>query len=429
MTHINVELPYGHGKVEVKIPQKNLLKILVPSDIPPVINQVEAIKKAVENPIGSQPIPKLVQSKKAKNAVIIISDLTRLVPDNIIVPILLDKLNEAGIPPGKVTVLVATGTHPPPAWKELKNRLGEELVNRVKIEIHNAKDDANLVYIGKTSVGNDIYINRIVTEADIKIGTGSIIPHIIAGYSGGRKIILPGVAGVKTIQYNHSFKFVLHPNARPGVIHDNPISKDMEDAARLARLDFIVNVVLNAENEICYVVAGDPYEAWKAGVEVADKIYKTKLTTTVPILITDPGGYPFDIDLYQSLSKGVNPFWHVVQDRGVVILVARCNGGVGDKLMEQWLIEAKTPEDVINRGKSEGLKLGPHVAWFTCYKVLRRAKIILVSDMPDDLVNKLLMTPAEDVETALNMAFEITGKESKIAVIPSATKVVVEIQS
>jgi len=428
MVNVKVSIPYGSTHLTVSFPDNISVKLLIPRNVPGLRDPRVRIREALKKPIGSKPLSEIISSRDIRKAVIIISDLTRPVPDNIILPEILRELNSSGIGKDKITIVVATGAHTPPSFEEIKNRIGEEVVRNVsKIEIHNAKDKSNLIYIGETSFGNKIYINKTVFEADLKIATGCIRPHIIAGYSGGRKIILPGVAGEETISYNH-FKFLTHPKVRPGEIEENPISKDMEEAAKLAGLDFIVNVILNTENEVYKVVAGDPYIAWREGVRIADKIYRVSLESPVDILIVSPGEYPEDINLYQSLSKAVNPLWYVVKDGGVVILVAECRDGVGDSLMEEWLVKASSPEEVVERGLREGLKLGPHVGWFTCYRVLSRARFIVVSSIERHKIEQMLFTYASNMDEALKLALKYVKGKPEIAVVPYASKTIINVK-
>ena len=219
---MKVSIPFNSSYIAVEFPDHLDIKLLVPRDLPKLVNEVEEVKKALKNPIASLPLHKLAKQKNAKNAVIIISDLTRPVPDKMLVPPILKELNSAGI--SHVKVVVATGTHPPPPIKDIEERLGREAIEYIEeIEIHNPRDKNRLVYVGETSLGNKVYINKSVYEADLKIATGCIKPHIIAGYSGGRKSILPGVAGIDTISYNH-FNFLFHENVRPGIVDGNPVS-------------------------------------------------------------------------------------------------------------------------------------------------------------------------------------------------------------
>lgn len=390
--------------------------------MPKIENLEIAVKNALNNSIGTS-LRNIVVNRYPKKVAIIIDDLTRNVPDDVLVPEIIDKLCESGVSLDNIVVVVATGAHKPPTIEDLKRRLKNEIFEKIKIEIHDC-DRSELVFVGKTKFGNEVYVNKTVMDADLKIATGRISPHVIAGYSGGRKSILPGVSSRKTIYYNHT-KFLTNPNVRPGFLENNPVHQDMEEAAKLVGLDFIVNVIYNSKEEICGIVAGDPFQAWYKGVEIAHRMFNVHLSEQVDVLITSPGYAEGIQNMYQTLSKAVNPFWPLVKDGGILILVSPCKEGMGDVLMEEWISNASSPHDILKRAEREGLKIGPHVFWYTCYYILQRANIFAVTDMPANLVRKMFMEPFKKPEDALHEAFKRLGRNVKVAVIPSASSVVV----
>lgn len=376
----------------------------------------------LNNPIATKPLRDIVALRHPKKVVIIINDLTRNVPDNVLVPEIINELCKSGVSLNDITVVVATGSHAPPTKEEVKGRIKSRIIEEIEIAIHDC-DKSEFAFVGKTKLGNEIYVNKTVVEADLKIATGCISPHIIAGYSGGRKSILPGVSSRKTISYNHT-KFITNPNVRPGILENNPVHQDMEEAAKLVGLDFIVNVIYNSKEEVCGVVAGEPFQAWYKGVEVAHKMFNVSLPEPVDVLITSPGGGAAGINMYQTLSKAVNPFWPLIKDNGIVILASPCKEGIGDALMEEWINNASSPRDILERVEKEGLKIGPHVFWYTCYHILQKAKIFAVTSMPKSLVRRMFMEPFNTPEDALHEAFKTLGRNVKIAVIPSSVSVI-----
>jgi nickel-dependent lactate racemase len=419
---IRVRIPYNKHEYIVEIPKENLLKVLIPSDLPKIKNLKASVKKVLNNPIGTKSLKNIVESHNPKKVVIIISDLTRNVPDDILVPEIVNELCRGGMSLDDIVVVVATGAHTPPPVESVKEKIKCKIIEDIKIEIHDC-DKSEFVFVGKTKLGNEIYVNKTVVDADLKIATGCIAPHIIAGYSGGRKSILPGVSARKTITYNHT-KFITNPNVRPGVLDNNPVHEDMEEAAKLVGLDFIVNVIYNSKEQVCGVVAGDPFKAWYEGVKIANKMFKVNLPEPVDILITSPGSSAAGINMYQTLSKAVNPFWPIIKDDGILILVSPCKEGVGDILMEEWINVASSPSDILERVEKEGLKIGPHVFWYTCYNILKRARIFAVTDLPANLVKKMFMEPFDDPNDALDEAFRILGRDVKVAVIPSSVSII-----
>lgn len=399
--------------------------LLSPKDFPGVEDERDEIKRALENPIASKPLRKIAKSKS--NAVILVTDITRHVPDHIIVPLLLEELNQAGIPDQKIKVIIATGTHRPATEEELHEMLGYEVLERVTVINHDANDLDNLIYIGQTKFGNKIWINKIVMQADVKVATGCILPHAIAGYGGGRKSILPGVAGEETIKYNHITlpQIVATPEIGFRLLKGNPIHEDMMEAAQLVGLDFIVNVVWNSKGELAKIVAGNFKRAWIEGVRVAEKMYTIKLQWQADVALTSGGGYPTDINLYQAI-RGLQAVIPAVREGGIIILVAKCQEGTGSDELYNWLKEASTPEDVIQRVKEEGVfTIGVNMAYFLCKKILNKYKLILVSELSPRIVSEMMMYPAGSPREAIDKALSMIRSEAATVILnPYGAKVI-----
>ena len=416
-----VNFLYGKGFKEAYIDDALSPKILHPRHLPAKSNVVLEIKRALEAPIGTPPLEVLARGRK--NAVILVCDLTRDVPDQIIVPMLLDRLNRAGIADERVTLVVAGGAHRPITQEEAKQRFGEEVLSRVRLVNHNASDDESLTYIGTSSFGTDIFINRLVARSDLVIGTGCIIPHVIAGYGGGRKIVLPGVAGEKTIATNHNFA------SQEGVgfcrLHGNIVHEEMMEAARMARLEFIVNVIWSGEGKLVEAVAGDMEAAWLKGVEVAAYMYTCPVDSPCDLFITSGGGNPSDINFYQAV-RGMQVGLPIVRRGGAIVLVAECVEGVGSEHLYNWLREASVPDEVTRRISEEGFGVrGEHIAAFLCEKVFPYFKVFLVSSLPPKQVEDMMMIPASTVEEAIELAMDYLAKRTpNVIVNPYGAKVV-----
>ena len=409
---MEISLPYGKETVKFEIPDKYKVHILEGKEhFTPIKNLAEETSKTLQAPTESMPLRKLAMHRK--NAVIMVPDITRVTPSKILVPQIIKELTNGGIPNDNITIIIAKGLHRDCTQKELKELLGEEIVENFEVVNHNAYDQENLVYIGTTSVGNRVFINREVYYADLKIGVGSILPHIIAGYTGGRKIILPGVSGAETTSFNHGIDMVRHPNVGFCRVEGNPVHIDMMEAAKLAKLDFIVNTLHNAKGEVVKVVAGDYKEAWLEGVSVAEGLYTTPIQERADILILSGGGYPDDINLFQTISKAIQANRECVKENGVIIVVTKCEDGIGSDILYKWLKNANTPEEVIQRGEREGIKPdGSHVAWFFCYRILSKYKVILVSDLPRNVVEDMFLIPSSSLEEAFEIALSIIKKDS-----------------
>lgn len=421
----NIKLPYGKGFLEVEIPDERLNAILE-SDInkyKPELDEVDLVREALENPIGT---PKLRDMAKGKDKVVIIaSDHTRPVPSKIIMPLMLEEIRK-GNPDADITILISTGCHRATTKEELIEKFGPEIVANEKIHVHDCDDESMLVNIGVLPSGGLLIINRLAVEADLLVAEGFIEPHFFAGFSGGRKSVLPGIASRATVMYNHNAEFIDNEKARTGMLDGNPIHRDMLYAARAARLDFIVNVIINSKKEIIHAVAGDCDLAHRQGCEFLGKYCRVKSAPS-DIVVSTNGGYPLDQNIYQAV-KGMTAAETTVNEGGVIIMVAKSNDGHGgerfyktfkeekdvDRMMETFLA-TPSEETIPDQWQSQIFA-----------RILKKAKIIYVSDAPDDMVEDLHMIPARTVEEAIEKADEILGKkDSKITVIPDGVSVIV----
>lgn len=421
----NIELPYGKEYINVEIPDERLNAVLV-SDMhhyKPEADQVELVKRAIENPIGT---PRLKEMAKGKNKVVIIaSDHTRPVPSKVIMPLMLEEIRK-GNPNADITILISTGCHRETSKAELEAKFGPDIIANEKIYIHNCDDESMLVNIGVLPSGGLLIINKLAVEADLLVSEGFIEPHFFAGFSGGRKSILPGIASRATVMYNHNAEFIDNEKARTGIIEGNPIHKDMLYAARAARLDFIVNVVINSEKEVMYAVAGDCDLAHIEGCRFLNSQCKVNKVPS-DIAISTNGGYPLDQNIYQAV-KGMTAAEVTVNKGGVIIMVAKSNDGHGGDHFYKSFKEEKDVDkmmDVFLATPSE--KTIPDQWQSQIFaRVLKKAKVVYVSDAPDDMVSDLHMIPAHSIKEAIAKADQILGKsDSKITVIPDGVSVIV----
>jgi nickel-dependent lactate racemase len=272
-----------------------------------------------------------------------------------------------------------------------------------------------LVYVGTTSkYGTKVYLNRVFAEADLKILTGDVCFHYYAGYGGGRKSVLPGVAGEETIKANHAM--LLHPNAKTGVLEGNPVHEDMAEAARMAKVDFILNVVINSKGEVVRAFAGDLEQAFHEGVKLVDEMYRIPVDRRADIVVVSPGGYPADVNLFQAY-KGVDSALELVKRGGVIILVAECPEGHGNQVFYDWMVRFKDLR-AVEREIRRNFVLGGHKAYYLM-KALQKVQIILVSAMPDYYATNIFrLKTARTVNEALNEAFKIVGENAKVWVMP-----------
>lgn len=416
---------YGKGKVGYKFDERELLGVLKSSidEYKAEHSGEELVRKALSNPIGTEPLCEL--SKGKKNIVIIASDHTRPVPSKVIMPAMLVEIRK-GSPDASVTILIATGCHRGTTKEELVFKFGEEIVKNENIYIHDCDEREKLVNIGTLPSGGDCVINKIALDADLLLAEGFIEPHFFAGFSGGRKSVLPGVAARETVLSNHCSEFIADENSRTGILENNPIHKDMLWAAKAAGLKFIVNVVLNSEKEVIYAVAGDVEKAHKKGTDFLQELCGVK-SVDADVVISTNGGYPLDQNVYQAV-KGMTAAEATVKKGGVIIMLAASDDGTGgDHFYHQLADEkdiCKTMDGFLKRGRKETLP----DQWQSqiLIRILMHAHVIYVSNMDEETVRKMHMIPASSIEEALSKAKEILKKDDiKIAVIPDGVSVIV----
>ncbi len=343
---------------------------------------------------------------------VIVTDHTRPTPTRELLPLVWERISPR-VRREDVTLVVATGTHRAPTGAELDRILGE-LRHEFRVLIHDP--DHDLVEVGKSSRGTPILIDRTVVESDHVISIGHIGMHYYAGYSGGRKNILPGVAGRETIERNHAQ--LLDPNCEGCVYRGNPISEEMSEAAQLVGVDFIVDVVLGPDGRVAKVVVGDVEAAHAVGRRVWDEMFKVPLPEKADLVIAAAGGHPKDIDLYQAY-KGLYNAMRAVKDGGIVLLVAACPDGPGHPVFEDWINRSATPEDVLGIFAREGFKLGGHKAVYLAQD-LRRAEIHLLSELDDALVRRFFLVPVHDPDRILDLARDRYGPGFSVTVLPHA---------
>ncbi|MGD6933564.1 MAG: nickel-dependent lactate racemase [Candidatus Bathyarchaeia archaeon] len=409
---VDVWLPYGKTDVCVRVPARNLLGSIDPIQKPGVPDPKAEIERAIQEPIGTKRLREI--AKPQSKVAIVVDDATRNNPNEIMILPVLAELNAAGVKDEDVTVIFGCGTHRAVKPEEFTMLLGEEVLKRVKAVNHDAKAP-DLVNIGTTkSHGNKVFLNRIFAEADVKILLGDVNLHYYAGYGGGRKSVLPGVSGAETIQHNHAM--MLNSNAKTGVLEGNPVHEDMMEAARMAKVDFIINIVENSKGEMVKAFAGDVEAAFLEAVKLVDEMYKVKVDRRADIIVTSAGGHPADINLYQA-HKAIDNALDAVKRGGVIILVAECPEGHGNQVFYDWmarLADLKSTEKEIKRS----FVMGGHKAYYLL-KVLQNHPVILVSSLPDYYASNVFkLKTARAVNDALTEAFKLSGSASRVWTMP-----------
>ena len=410
MTDTEISLPYGNSLLKARIPTKNLAFILSTKDIKGLENEREVIANSLRSPIECPPLRDCVN--KNDKVVVLVTDNTRPCPDDRLLPPILAELGEK-LPRENITIIVALGLHPPLDKQELVKKLGNDIVENYNVLNHDVNQTVN---IGTTSRGTPVDINTRVVEADFRISTGFIEPHFFAGFSGGRKSIAPGVFSVRSAYKNHGYKMIEHPRTRAGILKGNPLHEDLVEQAKMAKLNFIVNVLLNKKREITHVVAGHPIKAHERGCEIERKIAGVKVPHKVDITITTNSGAPLDLDLYQS-CKGIDVAAQITRDGGIVIAASSCCTGIGPEEFRTLHASVSSPEEMLQKIK----RLEPiGVQWENqiLARIQMKNDIYLVSGLEDSVVTDMMITPIRTIEEGLEKAFKALGDAAEIAVIP-----------
>ena len=405
----HIELPYGDGTVAVSVPKGKLVGVFEPRGLAPVSDPAGALREALANPVAA---PRLRDKARGVGSVAItVEDATRPVPKSLLLESIMEELTAADVPCEAVTVIVATGLHRPMTRSELDEALGR-WKGKLKIENHDANDPAGLTYLGRTSLGTEISVNRTFLAAELKITTGDVEYHQFCGYGGGAKGVYPGLADAAAVRANHSRMDL--PGTGPGRIDGNPVREEINEVGRMAGLDYNLSVAMDADHRIVAARAGDPDRSFREACRFVDEMYEVAVPRRADLVIASPGGHPKDLDLYQT-QKAIEEATRVVKPGGDVVIFARCEEGSASPLFEEWMDAAHTPEDIIARIR-DNFVMGGHKA-YQIARELQRANIHLYSQLPPGRVRSWMMHPLASLE-AVNPL--ITTAES-ITILPQAT--------
>ncbi len=410
---LEFKLKYGNEKIEFKLDQENVIDVLAGNKVEPLQDPLEELKKLLENPIGSLSLQKEIESKKAEKVLIVVNDITRPTPYDIILPPLLEKLAEIGLKKENIIFIVATGSHRGNTEEENRAIFGPEIVSSYKF-INHCCDEEGFLDFGNLKSGNHLSVNPIIKEVDFVITTGVIVPHYIAGFSGGRKSILPGICARKTIENNHAN--MVHPRAFKGNLDDNPVHNEMLEAAEKVGVDFIINVVTDQNGDIIGIVAGDLKESWKKGLDICQHAHFCPIRKKADVVIVSAGGYPKDINMYQS-QKALDNAYEAVKKDGTIVLIADCENGLGSDIFAEWMESATSIADIENRLKKKFI-LGGHKA-YAIARVAKEVDILLVSSLSEKQTEKLFMKYCTDINDAINYIQKKHGQDFSSYIMPS----------
>ena len=419
-----IHVPYYRSQIPCKIDERCLLGVVHKKELPDVNThqQIEIVRQALLNPIGSKRLCELVTGKR--RVLLITSDHTRPMPSSLTVPLLLEEIHK-GAPEAEIHILVATGFHRKATEAELKERFGEEVYKSETILVHDAHASDRMKYYGIMPSGGELWLNDEVQWADLILSEGFIEPHFFAGFSGGRKSVLPGIASLKTVFFNHNAEFIADAYARNGILDKNPIHQDMIFAAKSVGLAFILNVCLNDKKQIVRAFAGD---VEKAHVQGCSYVLEQ---TSVPgrqadIVVTGNGGYPLDLNIYQSVKcmSGAEPF---VKPGGVIIAMCSCVDGHGSEGFYELFAKNKTPEAVENALLTRGRDGTLPDQWQAqvLARVMKKASVILVSrHCEEELIRSFGLLYADSFEKAMELARQRTAEDAKVLFVPNGVEII-----
>ncbi len=410
---IRIELAYGQGRLPIDLPADRVT-VIEPTRCPGLADEQRAVVAALERPIGSVPLLDLIRPES--RVCVLFTDLTRATPNERIIPWLLEHLG--GLPREQVTLLNQLGTHRPNTRAELEGMLTPEVVARYRVVNHEPENPDALVALGETRDGAPALLNRRAVEADLRIVTGFIEPHFFAGFSGGPKGIMPGVAGLKTVMSNHGARHIGDSNATFGVTVGNPLWEEIRDIALRVGPTFLLNVTLNEQRQITGVFAGDLIQAHQAGTEFVRRSAMQKVKAPFEIVVTTNSGFPLDLNLYQGV-KGMSAAARIVAPGGTIILACECREGVpGGSPMDSLLRSARSPEEVLAMLATPGFSRPEQ--WQAQIQALiqRRARVLVHSCLPDEIVRAAHLEPCHDIAAAVGQELARRGPTARVAVLP-----------
>lgn len=409
---MKITLAYGKDDLRVDLP--DYVELIEPRHLPGLPNDKEQAFKAMRNPIGSQPLKDMV--KATDKVSIVISDSTRPTPNHKLVPWLLEELSH--VPKENFVIINGTGSHRDNTQEELNAMLGEEVVNEIRVINNNAFDKETQSYLGRSSFGAEVYLNKEYVESDFRIVTGFIEPHFFAGFSGGPKGIMPGIAGIDTILHFHSAKMIAHPKSTWGIIEGNPVQGEATEITSMVKPDFMLNVTLNGNKEITNFFAGDVIEAHRVGCEYVKEQAMVACDAPYDIVITTNSGYPLDQNLYQAV-KGMSAAHKIVKEGGSIICVSECSDGLPDhgnyaKILKMF----KTPQELLDKIND------PEFSMFDQWQVQKQAMVQVWADvyvystLSDEEISQAMFKPVDSIEDTLAQLISEFNGEPRIAVMP-----------
>ncbi len=419
---MRVRFDYGKTGLEADLPDANLIGVLGLTPAEPLPDANAAIATALDYPHGTASLSELAKGRA--DACIVICDITRPVPNTLLLPPILHTLEQAGIPRDKITLLIATGTHRPNIGAELDALVGTHIAQTYTIVNHACKDRDAQQFVGTSPNGVPVWLDKVYCQADLKVTVGLIEPHFMAGYSGGRKLIMPGIAAMETVQRWHCPRFLESPLATMGVVDGNPVHAESLAIAGMMPPDIIVDVTLDEANRITGVWAGHLEQAWRAGVAFAANHVRASAREAADIVVTSCAGYPLDTTFYQAV-KGMVGALPAVKPGGTIIIAAQCAEGLGSTDFADALLEIKDLEAFVAHISQPDVFVPEEWEIEELARAVRHAHILCITDgVPDDTLAQCFVTPVASVEEAVSIALARHGADATLLAIPRGPYVI-----
>jgi len=413
---LRITLDYGRTGLSVELPADRVVGPLAIRDVPPLADPEGAVEEMLRDPIGTPALLELARGRR--DACILVCDITRPVPNATILRPTLRVLHEAGLARGDILILVATGLHRPSTVEERLEMLGEEIVRDYRVEDHYGTRLEEHTFLGTTPRGVPAWIDSRYVSADLKIATGLIEPHLMAGYSGGRKLICPGIAALETVKRWHGPEFLEHPKADCGFLEGNPVHEENTRIARMAGCDFIVNVTLDSSRRVTSVVAGDMEEAFLHAVRFVEGVVTARIDGPVDVVVTSSAGYPLDTTFYQAI-KGLTGCLPIVKQGGTIILAASLTEGLGSPEFASLFRDNPSLEVFMERILGKDYFVMDQWQLEELAKVRRKARVKIVTDgLSDEVLSSCFVETAPTVESAVADSLAEYGPDARVAVIP-----------
>ncbi len=407
-----IKLPYGKEFVEFTLPEENLVGVLSPRPVAPSADPDEEIRNTLDHPLDTPAIGEIVQP--GENVLILVDDYTRATPAAAILPHLIERLLAAGVQDQDITLLVSTGTHRPCTEAELCEKVGPGIYGKYRLEQHDCTDQASQVYLGLTSRATPVWVNRRVVEADRIFGIGHIDPSDYAGYAGGYKLIVPGVASLETVNANHSLATL---SFRQHGRIDLPCRRDLEEAAAMVPADLFINCVLTQDGQIAHAFAGSPERIYHEGVELARQVYEVECPGAVDIVVAS--GYPYDIDFYQAI-RAIEYADNIAGPGGRIVLVAPCQDGIGSPEFYRLLADLKkAPDDFLRDVARRNGKVTYNILGYFLARIREEKKLYAFSEgLTATELEAIGVQPLPGLQAGVDSLLADCGPEARVAVLP-----------